>query len=73
MSLAIALNHFVLEHTFNKIVLKTGEVVWWRDCILQPGMKHGEQGYMIVWEDGKAPATHHHTYHYPPNLFEGEV
>lgn len=57
---------FIMDHVFHKIITKDHNVVYWRSCVLREDMKHGEQGYMVVYHDG----SHVHTYHYPPNWIE---
>lgn len=45
---------FLLDTTFNKYTSsKTGEVIYWRDCILTPEMFEGSQGYLWVFSDGE--------------------
>lgn len=57
------LDEFVLDHIFHKQANKDGDVIYWRSCILKKDMNQGEQGYIVIYSDGKF----HHTYHYPPN------
>jgi hypothetical protein len=53
----------VLDHVMHKLEV-SGETFYWKDCILAPDMKHGEQGYMVVFSNGEQL----HTYHYPPDF-----
>lgn len=57
----VEISDFAMEHVFNKIVTKDGDVIYWRDCVLRDDMRPGEQGYMVVFANGDA----HHTYRLP--------
>lgn len=56
------ISQYALDHAFNKHVNEQNETMYWRECVLQPDMKEGEQGYIVVWDNGDCI----HTYHYPP-------
>ena len=55
------ISQYVLDLVFNKHVCKSGDVIYWRVCILRADMNHGEQGYMWVFSDGE----HTHSYRTP--------
>lgn len=55
------MSDYVLDLVFNKHICKDGSVIYWRDCILQTDMEHGEQGYMWIFENGE----HLHSYRTP--------
>ncbi len=57
------MDQYILDLCFHKIQTEHGPV-WWRSCVLRDDMQHGEQGYMVIYENG----NHLHTYHYPPNF-----
>lgn len=54
------MDEFVLSHVFNRIDYDGSEVVYWRECV------GDSEGYILYWP---ADNQHHHTYHYPPNIF----
>jgi hypothetical protein len=54
---------FVLDCVFHKAQTPDG-LAYWRECVLQPGMIPGTQGYLVVWPDG----SRLHTYHLPTNF-----
>lgn len=57
---------FLLDTTFNRYTPKEyGDVIYWRDCILQSDMQHGEQGYIWIYSDGEV----HHSYRTPEQVF----
>lgn len=59
------LNDFEVSHLFHKYVNKeNGTVIYWRDCIIQPDMVNGEQGYLWVYEDG----SYRHSYRTPEEM-----
>lgn len=55
------ITEYVLNAVFNKYICENGSVIYWRDCILQSDMEHGEQGYMWIFENG----DHLHSYRTP--------
>ena len=61
------ISDFAMEHIFNTVITEDGDVIYWRDCILQKDMNPDEQGYIIVFSNGDC----HHTYRYPPNFILG--
>lgn len=50
--------NFVLERVMNKIDNLDGDIIWWAPVL------GGDDGYVLLWENG----DYHHTYHYPPNF-----
>lgn len=61
----ITINEFATENLFNSIRYKDDvgdwHIVLWRETV-EPN-----EGYIMVWPE---TGDSHHTYHYPPNIFE---
>jgi len=62
----IAKAQYLLDTVFNKFTCGNGEVIYWRDCVLQGDMINGSQGYTWVFADGNT----FHSYRTPEEVFD---
>lgn len=51
---------FVLDNVMNRETGSDGLPWWWAPVL------EGDEGYIVLWSDG----THHHTYRYPPDVWD---
>lgn len=62
------IDEFTLEHIFHKIQgNEVFDTLWWRE------VKDGGEGYILIWDSGDGEPVSHHTYHYPPNIYQQYV